>query len=471
MQEDKRLWLIKAQANSVASQKVVASWFLFDQAGKVFAPGPARDNITVNSVFDWIPGLAAEQWSEIWAQLQAGQAVTLGQSLEPAEANAVDATYFVATKILSAAGDLAAIEKWESEAFSSLPLQKLQQDVLEAVASGWPLKRIMEFLCRRVEAIKPDLFCSVLAVDTERRLRSLAAPSLPAHFVAATDGIPIGPCVGSCGTAAHRGEPVEVSDLVTDPLWVDYKDFALSIGLRACWSSPIKDNNRRVIGTFAFYYSTPRGPDLFERRIVKTCVHLCAIAISHEESRARIHELAFRDPLTHLANRAAFQARASEVMAAFDSFEQTLAIHSIDLDNFKDVNDTLGHGMGDQLLKSVAARLEACANKETFIARLGGDEFAILQYPAAGHEAIEACARKALAIFDTPFEIDNRKLSISASIGIAQAPIDGRNFPDLLKRSDLALYEAKRAGRNQVRLGPIAQSANLATSQPVLNSA
>src|SRR5260221_301281 len=84
--------------------------------------------------------------------------------------------------------------------------------------------------------------------------RPLAGPSLPAEYSMALDCAPIGPCAGSCGTAAFLGQPVTVLDIETDPLWADYKALALPIGLRACWSSPIKARDDRVVGTFAFYY-------------------------------------------------------------------------------------------------------------------------------------------------------------------------------------------------------------------------
>ena len=164
-------------------------------------------------------------------------------------------------------------------------LRLLQQDMLEAMASGVPLKGIMDTLCRRVEAMAPSVICSVLAVDRDLQLRHIASPSIPQHYSTAIDGLLIGPKTGSCGTAAFRGEPVEVTDIATDPLWEDYKHLALPLGLRACWSSPIKGADGRVIGAFAFYYPRPRGPTSLERQVVATCLNLCTIALEHEETR------------------------------------------------------------------------------------------------------------------------------------------------------------------------------------------
>ena len=93
---------------------------------------------------------------------------------------------------------------------------------------------VADTLCRRAEAMAPEVVCSILLVDDAMRLRPLAAPSLPESFSAAIDGAPIGPTVGSCGTAAWRCEAVEVDDIASDPLWADFKGLALAIGLRAC---------------------------------------------------------------------------------------------------------------------------------------------------------------------------------------------------------------------------------------------
>ncbi len=128
-------------------------------------------------------------------------------------------------------------------------LQNLQHQALESIASGHPLKTVMERLCREVERMAPEVIVSVLAVDGDGRIAHLASPSLPAAYAQAIDGLQIGPGAGSCGTAAYRGEAVEVTDIATDPLWTDFRALALPIGLRACWSTPIKTADGRVISS------------------------------------------------------------------------------------------------------------------------------------------------------------------------------------------------------------------------------
>ncbi|WP_129396513.1 putative bifunctional diguanylate cyclase/phosphodiesterase [Methylovirgula ligni] len=348
------------------------------------------------------------------------------------------------------AAPLAAVEIHRSgAAIRAQLLQQLQKEILEAIATGWPLARIIVLLCQRAETLSPNAICSVLRVDAEANcLLPLAGPSLPDEIVKLTSHVAIAPNTGSCGTAAYRGEPVEVTDIASDPLWKDYKDLFLPHGLRACWSSPIKGRDGKVLGTFAFYYREPRGPDMLDRQIVAACINLCAIALEHDRAQSRILKLAYRDQQTDLPNRAAFQQRACEILEKLPaSGGKSLAVHYIDLDDFKGVNDTLGHAVGDQLLSAVAARLRTVCQNGEFVARLGGDEFAVLQFPVAKLREIERLAQKLLSCFARPFEVEERTITTSASIGIARAPTDSNDFSNLLRRADVALYRAKGAGR------------------------
>ena len=133
--------------------------------------------------------------------------------------------------------------------------------------------------------------CSLLLLDREHGcVRHGAAPSLPAEFVHRIDGSRIGPQAGSCGTAAYLGERVIVEDIATHPAWVDYRDFALPHGLRACWSSPIFSSSHDVLGTFAMYYREPRGPDAADLELVEHATHLAAVAIQRDRAEAALRK-------------------------------------------------------------------------------------------------------------------------------------------------------------------------------------
>jgi diguanylate cyclase (GGDEF)-like protein len=331
-------------------------------------------------------------------------------------------------------------------------LRVLQHDVLESLARGKPLEFSMGRLCRHAEKLAPEVVCSVLSVDAAGRLHTVAAPSLPQHYSAAIDDMAIGPDAGSCGAAAHLGVPVEVTDIATDRRWTDYKDLALPLGLRACWSSPIHASDGRVIGTFAFYYRSCRGASPLDRSIVSTCVHLCAIALEQEERKASIRRLAFHDPVTGAANRVALDRHGESAVSAATESGSRVAIHCIDLDNFKEVNDTLGHRAGDLLLRAVADRISSIVRTSDFVARVGGDEFVVVQSPVDSAADIEALASRLIAALSAPVDVEDATTTIGASIGVACAPDHGDDLDALMKKADLALYEAKTSGRGSFQI-------------------
>ena len=165
--------------------------------------------------------------------------------------------------------------------------------------------------------------------------------------------------------------------------------------------------------------------------------------------QARIEHLAHYDALTNLPNRSLFQRHAEGLLLETEGRE--FAILYIDIDEFKRINDTLGHLIGDEFLKGVAERLRQSVGPEDFIARLGGDEFAILQHGIESTEAVHALVARIYQALRTPFDCHGHQLTSDASIGIAVAPRDGSDLFDLLKNADLAMYAAKAAGRRTYR--------------------
>ena len=166
------------------------------------------------------------------------------------------------------------------------------------------------------------------------------------------------------------------------------------------------------------------------------------------QAEQKIHWLARHDPLTEIANRLQFHEALDEALKNLAP-NQTLALHWIDLDGFKAVNDTLGHPVGDALLKSVAKSLKRAVRKNDIVARLGGDEFAVLQSASrvARKADAERMAQRLLKEICKPHDLGGQQVSCSASIGIAFAPLHGQTTEQLLKAADLALYKAKAGGK------------------------
>ncbi|WP_286757858.1 EAL domain-containing protein, partial [Ralstonia sp. RL] len=270
---------------------------------------------------------------------------------------------------------------------------------------------------------------------------------LPAEYIEALRSAPIGPKAGSCGTAMHRRERVITADIMQDPLWEDYREFAQQYGLRACWSTPILSQQGRVLGAFGMYYRTARAPTAGEMRLADFATRMAGIAIERKQAEDRISFMAHHDMLTGLPNRTLLQDRASQAIAQAARQSRSVAVLFIDLDHFKHINDSLGHPVGDQVLRMAALRLQDCLRKGDSLARLGGDEF-IITLPALTDGGTAAVvAQKVLDALNAPFAIDDHELHVGCSIGISLFPADGGDVDVLMRAADAALYHAKAKGR------------------------
>ena len=336
-------------------------------------------------------------------------------------------------------------ERVEAEAVDSL-----QREVLESIALGRPLRSVLDLLCRRVEALAPDVACSVLLVEKNGTVTPVAGPSLPAAYVDALHGAPIGPRAGSCGTAAWRREAVEVTDIATDPLWADYSTLLPLLDKAACWSTPIIAGNGEVVATFALYYHVPGSAPPFHRRMVEACVPLCRVALQHEANRTEIERLAYFDPLTGLPNRRLFSDRARHALQMAARIQAPGALLLFDIDRFKTTNDSLGHAAGDEVLRETARRVQSEIGDSATVARLGGDEFAAVLPRCTPVEAMHAAERLRHALA-APLRIAGMQIEVSTSIGIALFPQDGIELDRLVKNAEMAMYEVKRAGRGASR--------------------
>ena len=168
------------------------------------------------------------------------------------------------------------------------------------------------------------------------------------------------------------------------------------------------------------------------------------------EAQAKISHMARHDALTNLPNRVLFHEQLEQGLRRAASNDQ-LAVLCLDLDHFKDINDSLGHPIGDALLKEVGRRLKATVGEHDTVARLGGDEFAVVQIGRSEEAAARALAGRLVEVISAPYEIDDHQIVIGVSIGISLSPQDGSNPDELLKNADLALYRAKADGRGTYR--------------------
>lgn len=327
-------------------------------------------------------------------------------------------------------------------------LREHQFSILEMIATDQDLNRTLEELVTSIDQQLEIGMTSLLLLSHDAHtIGSSVAPSLPKPYNDGLIGLPIGPQAGSCGTAMYLGEPVIVEDIATDPKWEPYRDFALGYQLRSCWSTPIISANGKVLGSLAIYHSKPHTPDIKERRLVSGGVHLAGIAIERSQAEARIRHMAHHDALTGLPNRTLMEDRVKQAILQGGRENGHAALLLIDLDRFKNINDSLGHQTGDKVLRQVADRLKSCVRASDTLARLGGDEFVICVPHLVDTISLSRMAEKILQTLDKPFELADLSLHIGASIGIALYPDDGFSSSELLRNADAAMYAAKDSGR------------------------
>ena len=332
-------------------------------------------------------------------------------------------------------------------------LREGQAQILEMIAMSAPLGDVLERLVLLIESQFKGILASVQLLDeTGTRLRHGAAPSLPDSYNKAIDGASIGPNAGSCGTSAYRREPVFVADVMTDPRWEDYKDLAAEHGLRSCWSTPILSHKGKILGTFAIYASEVREPAEVEAGLaglIDVATRIAGIAIERKQAEDRIHFMANHDALTGLPNRALLNDRLSQAILYAQRYDRWVTALFVDLDNFKFINDSLGHNAGDELLKTVARRMVSCIRATDTVVRIGGDEFVIVLFDQPKDvDVISEIVRKIQSAIAEPVRLEGHDLSVTSSIGIANYPNDGVDTDALLANADAALYRAKDVGRD-----------------------
>lgn len=228
---------------------------------------------------------------------------------------------------------------------------------------------------------------------------------------------------------------------------------------------PVLNNDRRIVGFFTWYPDEPAyqlirdtapalgggvamvvlGVSLLLRRLRRTSSQL-------EDSKAHASYLAFHDPLTGIPNRALFEERLDRALVSMRHTGRAFALHYVDLDRFKHVNDTLGHPAGDELIREAARRLSALVDEVDTVARLGGDEFAVIQTTVSNPEAAIALSQQIVDGLERPFELSGSEARVSASVGVVTTSDPQALAVELMRQADIALYEAKDNGRGRYQL-------------------
>jgi len=328
-------------------------------------------------------------------------------------------------------------------------LGRLRNKILELIVGSHKLPDVLELIVNSVEQENSDVVCSISLLDeTGKLLITGAAPNLPPAILEQIQNGEIGPESCSCGVAAFYRKRIIVDNISTDQRWIHLSHLAKESGLAACWAEPIISSNGDVIGVFGIYHQTQYIPSQHDFKLVEQFAHLASISIEREKNSLLIWQQANFDSLTDLPNRNMMRSHLTQLIARAERDDEKIAIAFLDLDHFKDVNDTLGHHVGDALLKETAKRIKQSIRKNDVVARLGGDEFVIIMSNVKDFTGVELVAeqlRKSIAI---PYYLFNEVVHSGVSIGITIYPDDGVEIDDLLKNADQAMYGAKSLGRN-----------------------
>ena len=241
-----------------------------------------------------------------------------------------------------------------------------QSHVLEMIAASAPLADVLTSLVLLMEGQGDGLRCSILLLsDDGKHIRHGAAPNLPEAYVKAVDGLPIGPRVGSCGTAMYLRKPVVVTDVLTDPLWSDYRALAEGCGLRACWSTPILSAQGEVLGSFAMYHRETRGPHPDEMRLTEIATHIAGIAIERQRALESLREREARISLAAESADLAFWVLYPERNTAWMS-EKGRAMYGFTADEPLTRESVISRIHPDERAAVQAAFEQARASQQTF---------------------------------------------------------------------------------------------------------
>lgn len=336
----------------------------------------------------------------------------------------------------------------------ALMLQQGQNKVLQKIADGKPLEDVLTTLVLAIESQLDGIMGSVMLVDDSgTKLRATVAPNLPEDYVELTDGIAVGPKMGSCGTAAFRRESVIVEDVFKDDLWEDVRELIRPFDFRSCWSIPFFGKDSRVLGTFGFYTREIRSPTDNDLKLALEAARIAAVAVERDEAERKIRYLANHDVLTGLPNRQEFKSKLEEKVAASDAGGRPVAVVFVDLDNFKFVNDSFGHAIGDQVLTIIAERIMSAHDNTHLVIRFGGDEFVLIVDDETAHKpALRNFMAHLRDEITKTIHIGDLSFHVTCSIGAACYPLDAENPAQLLRNADKAMFEAKSSGRDSFKI-------------------
>jgi len=334
--------------------------------------------------------------------------------------------------------------------------ESFRTHILEEMAHNQPIKLLIDHIATNLESLFPNMRCAIIQKNnTTQKLSVMAAPRISADIVNVIESLRIEDATRVCSTAIFTGKSETFEQISTRDFKEEHVTLAQQAGFTSCWSHPIFSADENLLGILTIYFLTQYEHNAFHVAVIEQTARLIGMAMDHDAARAEIQQLAFYDTLTKLANRRLLFDRLAHAMINSMRHGHYGCVMFVDLDNFKRVNDTLGHDYGDLLLQQVVQRLLACVRAQDTVARLGGDEFIVMIESLTDNhtESIEITtqiAEKILMQLGKPYQLGEYEYLVTPSIG---ATLFGKTpcTPEaLIKEADTAMYQAKTTGKNKL---------------------
>ena len=319
-------------------------------------------------------------------------------------------------------------------------LQESQNQILHMISAGIELQRILRTVTQFFSRHAPGARTIVLLVSTDlSSFTSAVGHDFPPEFLARVGQLPI---------ADHSTTMAEAA-LTRCPVPAPLLPGATSTGLsEPCSSWPIMGQRGQILGVLSVFQQPESVPGSEQIQLIGIATDLASIAIESRHAEQRIRRLAHYDELTGLPNRVLCGQQLDKALLHARRHARQVGVLFLDLDRFKNINDTFGHDAGDAVLREVALRFLDCLRTSDLIARVGGDEFIVLVDGYDDTRELADIAQELLRAASRPFDIASQECQLGASIGIATFPQDGHTAQTLLKNADIAMYRAKEIGKN-----------------------
>jgi len=331
-------------------------------------------------------------------------------------------------------------------------LQATQNRILHLVMTDADLKGILREIVLFADSQIPQSVCSILMLnDDSTHFATIVTSRLPERARSAYMSMPVAHGNGASSEAVLRRTSYVVGDILTDPVMENARQYIHLEEFPSCGSWPIVGKEGQVLGVFSALLKEHGVPSSQYLHLAGVAADLASIAIESRKAEDRIRHLAHYDELTGLPNRFLCTQHISNAIAHAEHRNAQVAVLLMDLDRFKNINDTFGHETGEALLREIALRFRHCLRELDILARVGGDEFIVLIDDYEDPLQLGEIAQKLLAEARKPFDIGGHECQLSTSIGIATYPTDGANAQTLIKNADIAMYRAKHKGKDDYR--------------------